>query len=705
MTRKKSERLEIVTGVNLIWFGRATVLLSCIMLILRWVGSFFPDERLWGINHLAYFSPQFAIALTFLGLLLCIPSINRGIRITVEKTLIWFCESTIDRSRYLWYGILSLASIIPFVVFSDRTHFLGDGRWLVALTTAPHPHIGWSEPLEYLVHIFVYRFVGGSIAITGFDAYALVSYVTGAAFVFLAFLLADLLGENKIRKAFVLFIMVTMGGVELFFGHVEHYALSYIFILGFIIFGIKSLSGRTSLTIPSLFLILAVFSHFSSLYLLPAFIFLYLASSPHSRNKDQRSRWGRYGVMLPVLLVVAALFWYIANSIRSTGHLGSFGEIFVPLTQAKPNAPGYTLFSTGHLLDVLNEQLLLSPAGAMLLLNTLLFIASRRILKNSIVRFLIIITSFQLAYGFFIDPILGAAGDWDLFSATALGYTILAIYLFFKLTKDTQSTRYVASVLVVTSLVSTAPWVLLNADSEKSIQRTRMVADLDPKRSKGARSAMWAYFKEHGMREEASKERTRMMEGIPELVYYSLGLDYANMGQIDSAMWAFGKAIEIEEFFPEAHHEMGKCYTAIGRLELAILEFQKALSSRPKNKVATDCYLRLAQIYTQRREFDKAAEMCQVAAKGMTDSKERLYQDLGHCYFVAGELDKAISMYHKALGSNPDFVEPHMYLGHVYLQKGIKDKAIEEYTAYLKHATDAEQIERIKAIMARLNQQ
>jgi Tfp pilus assembly protein PilF len=429
-----------------------------------------------------------------------------------------------------------------------------------------------------------------------------------------------------------------------------------------------------------------------------------LSGSANLKAKDDYLKLQKYGIILAAVLVIGGVSLYIAKSIRSTGFLRSPWEILVPLFQAKPDAPGYTLFSLRHLLDVFNEQLLLSPVGGALLLALLILGVRKKTLKNKVVRFLAIVSVFQLMYSFVLDPILGAAGDWDLFSSTALGYTVLAVYLFPRLVRDPQRMRYVGSVLVVTSVISTAPWILLNANTDKSINRTRVLTDLDPKRSKGARSALWAYFEDVGDEQEVSKEQVRMMEGIPELVFYSRGVDHVALGHIDSAMVAFQKAIQIEEFFAEAHYELGVCYARIGRPEEAISEFQTALSSRPKNKVATDCYVWLGDIYSGKRQFDRAAQMYEKGVMGIAINKEKLYQNLGHCYFAKGELDDAISTYQKALKSKPDFADPHMYLGHAYLKKGAKEKAMEEYGLYLKDATDARQMERIETLISKLNQ-
>jgi tetratricopeptide (TPR) repeat protein len=91
------------------------------------------------------------------------------------------------------------------------------------------------------------------------------------------------------------------------------------------------------------------------------------------------------------------------------------------------------------------------------------------------------------------------------------------------------------------------------------------------------------------------------------------------------------------------------------------------------------------------------------AIQGEIDNKESVYQNLGHCYLLKNDIDKAMLAYQEAIRLNRNFIEPHIYLGHSYLKKGMKDKAIKEYEIFLKYGQDDKQIKMIRALISELN--
>jgi hypothetical protein len=166
-------------------------------------------------------------------------------------------------------------------------------------------------------------------------------------------------------------------------------------------------------------------------------------------------------------------------------------DIFVPLFKGRPYAPEYTLFSSPHLLDIINQHLLLSPAGIVLFLGIAAGYKRTIKSKDAVIIFLIIVSSAQLVYHFLMEPKLLALRDWDLFSAVGIGYTLLGVYLFIS---SIQSRKYSAVVLVFTSILCTLPWFLLNANEEKAIARFKNFLDSNTKRSYSGRIFLTNYY-------------------------------------------------------------------------------------------------------------------------------------------------------------------------------------------------------------------
>ncbi len=66
------------------------IFLTCLFLVLiHAVASFFPTERLWGLNLLYYFPPFFRWFLIGFGLLVVLPPVNRFVANGLAKPLAW----------------------------------------------------------------------------------------------------------------------------------------------------------------------------------------------------------------------------------------------------------------------------------------------------------------------------------------------------------------------------------------------------------------------------------------------------------------------------------------------------------------------------------------------------------------------------------------------------------------------------------------
>ena len=97
----------------------------------------------------------------------------------------------------------------------------------------------------------------------------------------------------------------------------------------------------------------------------------------------------------------------------------------------------------------------------------------------------------SFAFALLVDPKLGYARDWDLFAFTGLGVTFLGLYLMLNFLRTLHKTvqgrkekvmelnhepygvwlNRMTVILFVTSLVSTLPWILVNASEGKAIAR------------------------------------------------------------------------------------------------------------------------------------------------------------------------------------------------------------------------------------------
>jgi tetratricopeptide (TPR) repeat protein len=635
-----------------------------------------------------------------------LPSFNR-FALNSIKTLISPLFKRMQKRKHIWYSIISLLFFILFFLLRTRTHFLGDGYQILSNVESNELAIKWTEPLESLLHLEAFHLAKSLFHLDAETLYALLSCMAGSIFIFLSFLFADLLvhmhfGGKEERsplrispragKILVFLLLISTGSVQLFFGYVEHYTFLFLSMFGFIFLSLVYLAenpafggegtsnnySRTKLIFPLLAFVLTFLFHVSALYLLPSVFFLSLA-------KDQKSklhRTKRFLLGIFALILVVIILWGYKR------YSWSVPPLFVPLIHDRYSAPGYTLFSLPHLSDFLNQQLLVSPVGLILILAFLICLVvslpnlkkRRSFFVSRTSQFLLILSLSQLLFDFLMDPALGASRDWDLFSAVGMGYTILGLYLLLKFFKDKIKFEYLSVILVVTSLYSTVPWIALNSSESKTIARFRNLLLIDPKKSSNGHFVLFKYFETRGKEEEAEKQNEVQRELLPELPLMAEGEKFLVERELDSAETRFLLAKEIAPRLPAVHHHLGMVYLAKGGLNKAEIEFREAIKLAP---FVPGAYISLANLYVVKGDTNDALDIYKKAIFLKWPDPEPYY-NVGLIYFRKGDLDKAEDFFKKTLRLKPDFVDAYVGLGNIYKEKEKFQEAIKMYQAALR---------------------
>lgn len=642
--------------------------LSCAALIVaHLVSSFFPAARLWGINHLAYFALGFGIPLTLLCLLLIIPNINHRIQNWLAGLFDPIYKLTLGRSKNLWFVLFSLSSFPLFWLSRTRTHFLGDSYQIIANLESGGFYIKWSGLGESLIHIYPYKLLNSLISIDGRAFYELSSCFFGVILVYLIFLLVDFLGEDKGEKLFLFLLVSFMGSIQLFCGYAENYSLTYVLLFAFVFSSLKYLKDRDKTFLPLLFFAVAVFLHISSSYLLPAVFVLYLLGYEKKEKSSflvKRENWA----FLFLILIALVIFFYVSK------YSWTVGNKFVPLFQGDYYGPGYTLFSLPHILDVINQQLLISPVGLLLLIVTWICMRSFNLGDKSVL-FLSVAFVLGMGFNFVMYPGLGMSRDWDMFSSTSVAYTVLAGYLLLKLTKKGIDLRYVTSVLVITTLFCTLPWVFLNTSEQKGVERFRHLMQLDPKKSRGGHYILAAYFDKKGLGVEVIREDQVQADVFPELALVELAIKSLREKDLDEALRLGKRALEIEPTLAEAHLLLGRIYQARGAHRQAETEYRLAIDLKPGEGKA---YLNLGDLYVVREVQDSALHYYEKAA-ALNVRYPSLFTNMGNLYALKGSFRDALRSYKKALEIEPDFAEAYFGLGKVFFHQNKVDEAIPHF--------------------------
>ena len=624
------------------------VLLACAAIIsIHAVASFVPKERLWGVNQLAYISSVPRWLMIVLAFLILVPRINRVVYDALAG-LFSLVEKSLKRTkRYYKYILFSLGSIVLFWVLRAKTYLLGDGH-LRGGEILAGTRFSATEPLDFCLHALAYKF----LKLEAHQTYTLISCLAGALFVFMALWFSHLLGKDNKERILAFVVLVTMGSVQLFFGYIESYSLVYVGMLAYFLLSFLYLRGRCGLFFPSLALLTSISLHLSAAYLLPSLIYLHLVNP--QKDKGRSSVRQISSVALILLLVGVGFAVVIAKNPNPT----SITSYLIPLAGSE-NDP-YSLFSFAHLVDVINEQLLLSPGGIILWV-IIFFVAVKINLRDRVVRFLVIATIFSFAFAFLMDPKLGYARDWDLFSSTGLSITILGIYLGFKYFRQAQTKKlnYAILALTCTALLSTVPWIYVNAREDKAVERFKALLEVDVERSGYGHEILAYYYRDKKLLNEETEQWGKALSVIENERYVTnLGMSYQKLGRHQEAAAMFNKAIQMNPDDPKNYVNLGNAFFSLRQYEEAKRQYQGAIDKDPSFLSA--------------------------------------YENLGVLAALTGDYEGALGVFDSVLHIDPDHFPAYINIARIYSKMGKPEDVIPLLEAYLdRNPKDYQRVQRL----------
>jgi len=373
----------------------------------------------------------------------------------------------------------------------------------------------------------------------------------------------------------------------------------------------------------------------------------------------------------------------------------------------------------------MNQQLLISPVGFVLLIS---ICACLRVfnLKDKSVLFLSSVFLLGAGFNFIMYPGLGMSRDWDMFSSTAIGYTILAGYLFLKVAGKRIDFKYVSSILLITAALCTLPWVMLNTSEDKAIERFRNLLELDPKKSRNGHYALAIYFGKEGLFDQMEKENQAQVIKFPAISSVKQGFEFLDANQMDKAFEACQKTLDMDPDLADAHRLLGKIhdsreawdsaevefktaiglkpgdpqmyadlgthYLIIGRLDTALDYYRKALILGTKDAVV---YNNVGSIYSDYNKWIEAIRAYRRALE-IDPGYAHSHYGLGIIFLNQGKIDQAISEFEKASEIKPDFAYAHYNLAYLYAQKGKREEAERELKFFSDYVSDTKEVEKLK---------
>ena len=186
----------------------------------------------------------------------------------------------------------------------------------------------------------------------------------------------------------------------------------------------------------------------------------------------------------------------------------------------------------------------------------------------------------------------------------------------------------------------------------------------------------------HQVYNEAQKLTKRYAESLT--LWNLLGASAAQLGKLDEAVIAFQKALAIRPDNAGAYSNMGNALKNQGKLKEALEAYKKALSIRPDY---AEAYLNMGNVLKEQEELQEAIGAYNKALAIKTDYADA-YLNLGNALRDQGKLEEAIAAYNKVLSVKPDYAEAYNNKGLIFKEQEKLEEAINAYNNALSIKPD-----------------
>lgn len=368
-------------------------------------------------------------------------------------------------------GLLCYLLAIPF-------SFLGDS-FLYLAEVIRAADSGQVDLFRYnsLLSSFIFLFLGSELmTLFGFVEVArvfwLITAVCGAIYTFVLLRSVHAVTEAAVDAAIFVGLILGLGGTILFFGYVEYYAPLFVATLAYAVSLYRAVTRNESLRRPAMLLALCVAFHFLALFYLPALLLAWYLRRKARRDEEVTTatffRLVLAGVLLFVGVVTVVIVW----------QLRPLSDSLIPFSRQSWTG-SYTMLSSYHLLDLLNEIMLVAAVPTALAVG-LALAPSRRIAMDDIptrVFFVFVLSLLLLTFVHF--PFYAMARDWDIYAPLGIAIAFLVFAAMRSMRLEHALRKYLAGLIVVWSSAFLILWISTNINEASALRRYTHILQLD----------------------------------------------------------------------------------------------------------------------------------------------------------------------------------------------------------------------------------
>jgi Tfp pilus assembly protein PilF len=571
------------------------------------------NPYMWGINHLRYYP-------VWVWIVSCACLLGAAYAPIRDRVIGFSVHGVSSTAGHIALVFVGLAT---FVWLSDATHLLGDG-YLLTRELEYGLRKSANEPLSlWLLDriLATVRDLGASST----DVYSAWSYGSGVCFLILLPIAARrLIPESPESTPELCLLLLLPTYSQLFFGYHETYPVLLPLLLLYVCLGFLSLQGQLPKWVPCLLLGFMASLHFMMVTVsLSAVLLIAVEGNQSTRVRAAISNaWA----LLPGAFLFIGLLQLTGFDPGDYWNRAS-GETFLPMLGSASHSIPYPALSVPHLIEFVNEQLLV------FLPTILLFsFVDRTFLRSRESVFLLSAAIPAWVVTFFGFTVIGAFRDWD---ALALPALLTTLWVGIGVVRSSERSK-VKSVLRTVGIAAAIPlvlWLGINADP---VRATTRFEDALSHSSLSARARSFGWE--------------------------TLGAHFDSVPDREGAIRSYENAIANAPRHPRYPNLLGYVLMQKGAFAHAADNFRAAITLDPEKYQA---HLNLGLSLVQLGRFDEAIAALQ-AAQNLRGDFAKIPFALGVAFYAKGAYESAAQAYESAVALDPSLVDAQLNLGKLY---------------------------------------
>ncbi len=677
---------RITTTIRKLYLLKLGVSVSVVLILSA---QFIPVTSLWSLNQLQ-FLPDWTRHLSVVGALTAITLVFMPIGVRRTEQISLSLDNFLFSSGRKRQVILALVCGAFFLALRVDIHLLGDGYTVLSILSRGETYIlQWTEPGAILAIRAVQTILGGFTEQTARLAFQIVSVFSGIVTIYNLQRIIVQLFQHTAARIFALVTFLGSGVLLLFMGYVEHYLLLWAAASVFFNLSIKTLRGDGHSLAVIVSFAVTCFMHLQALYFAPAVLYLLWEKISATRLRESLHRFRFHLLIGAALIGLAVLFWGYYTFLE-------FEAMFLPPFEGRPASPDYAVFSAKHLLDIFNEVLTILPGA--LVIATLLMVQHTRRPVDSILRFLLVASSGSLLFLLLIDPVLGMARDWDLFSLTLLPLSLTGLYLLRNNAKD-QFVKILPSYIVISVLISGSN-IAVNSSTVMAENRFRSLLGYYGAKERGGWVIFSNYLEKKGEVNRARMFINEMREQFPEDRSLRLFYRHLETGKFSKALTLAKDMAQSDPFRSDFLQALGNAFGKTGGLDSAKYYYEQAIKLRPYYSMLRNEY---GQILIKSGEFSSALDALK-RANSLNPGESAIWEGIGLTYQRLGFIDSTLLIADTLFQYDEHSPGGHLLKMIAALSKGDRETASYNFIDFKKYGSGRSDYNRILEYYGNLEQ-